>query len=209
MVSELFQPNMGVIAGRLGTKICMNNPGIKSKAFIKKTTGIVLLLALILISVSGKAQNIKNTQRIGKGDTIPDLVMKNLDGEKVSLQSLRGKLVLVYFWASWCKPCRKTIPSYIKLYRKYKNAAFADGEEGFVIYSISLDKNKAAWKKASGQHGIPWNSNVSDLKRWQSEAVEKYGIASIPRSFLVNGEGVIEAVDVKDDLAAILEEKKK
>src|SRR6056297_637729 len=93
----------------------------------------------------------------------PDIALPGLDGEIMRLSSLRGKLVLVDFWAAWCNPCRRENPELVKLYNKYHDASFTKGA-GFEIYSVSLDRNEKAWKQAVEQDKLNWPYQVGDLK---------------------------------------------
>ena len=117
------------------------------------------------------------------GSPAPELVLNSPDGKPIALSSLKGKIVMVDFWASWCKPCRQENPSIVKIYNKYKNS-------GFEILGVSLDENKEKWMEATKQDGLPW-PQVSDLKGWQSAAAQVYGIQSIPFTILVDKEGKI------------------
>lgn len=100
----------------------------------------------------------------------------------MKLSDLRGKVVLVDFWASWCKPCRRENPTVVKMYHKYKN-------KGFDIFSVSLDKSADRWKQAIAQDGLVWKSHVSDLKFWSNAAAKAWGVSSIPATFLLDKEG--------------------
>lgn len=123
--------------------------------------------------------------KLAKGEKAPEIKMKNPQGEPVSLSSLRGKVVLVDFWASWCKPCRIENPRMVKMYNKYK-------DKGFEIYGVSLDKRKKDWKQAIKKDGLPW-VHVSDLKFWSSRAAKKYNVNSIPYTVLLDEQGKIIA----------------
>ena len=114
----------------------------------------------------------------------PELALPNTDGEVIALSSLRGKVVLIDFWASWCGPCRMENPNVVRTYNKYK-------DKGFTIYSVSLDQDKNAWIKAIEADNLSWPNHVSDLKGWQSAAAAKYNVNSIPATFLIDGEGRI------------------
>jgi peroxiredoxin len=133
---------------------------------------------------------------LAPGNVAPELTLNTPDGNTISLSSLKGKIVLVDFWASWCKPCRQENPEVVKLYNKYKNS-------GFEILGVSLDENKDKWVEAIKQDGLPW-PHVSDLKGWQSAAAQVYGIQSIPFTLLVDKEGKI----IDKNLRGILLENK-
>ena len=125
------------------------------------------------------------------GDIAPDLKFNNKDGKAYSLSDLRGKIVLLDFWASWCGPCRRENPNLVAAYKKYSKATF-NSAKGFEIYSLSLDKNKAAWVKAIKDDQLDlWKYHVSDLQGWYSKGAQKYGISQIPYNFLIDESGKI------------------
>lgn len=130
------------------------------------------------------------------GDTAPDIEFKGPDGKKHKLSSLRGKVVLVDFWASWCRPCRMENPNVVSAYNRYKKAKFHTAK-GFEVYSVSLDKDKARWEDAIAKDKLDWKYHVSDLKGWESAAAALYSVRSIPASFLLDENGVIVAKNVK------------
>lgn len=118
------------------------------------------------------------------GSIAPELNFPSPDGEVITLESLRGKYVLIDFWASWCRPCRAENPNVVKLYNEYK-------DKGFTVYSVSLDRDKNRWTGAIQQDKLAWPNHVSDLKQWQSEAVKTYGFKGIPFTVLIDKEGKI------------------
>ncbi|HWB63996.1 MAG TPA: TlpA disulfide reductase family protein, partial [Chitinophagales bacterium] len=97
---------------------------------------------------------------IGVGKPAPDIDLKNPEGKTIKLSSLKGKVVLLDFWASWCGPCRMEMPNVVAAYKKYK-------DKGFTVYSVSLDRDADAWKGAIKNLGMVWENHVSDLKWWQ------------------------------------------
>ncbi len=124
------------------------------------------------------------------GNQAPDLAYQSPDGATLALSSLRGKLVLVDFWASWCLPCRIENPKLVNIYTQYKDKTFHQGK-GFTIYSISLDTKQKNWVDAIRDDRLNWPYHVSDLKGWYSVPAAMYQISSIPSNFLVNAEGII------------------
>ena len=124
------------------------------------------------------------------GAMAPDLAFENPDGVVMKLSDLRGKVVLLDFWAAWCRPCRMENPNVVKTYHKYH-------EKGFEVYSVSLDKDRASWVKAIEADGLIWANHVSDLGHWQSQAAKIYGVSSIPATFLIGKDGRIIAKNLR------------
>ena len=127
---------------------------------------------------------------VAAGMEAPDIVMTGRDGETRRLSDLRGKVVLIDFWASWCRPCRAENPNVVKLYHKYKN-------KGFEIFSVSLDNSRDAWLKAIETDGLVWENHVSDLRGWTSSGGKLYGINSIPATVLVDRDGNVLARNLR------------
>ena len=124
------------------------------------------------------------TQILAPGKEAPALAFADTTGTIRELKNLRGKVVLIDFWASWCGPCRRENPNVVRLYDKYN-------KDGFEIYSVSLDNNAQKWKYAIEKDNLKWENHVSDLKGWKSEAGQAYGVSSIPFTVLIDKEGKV------------------
>ncbi len=123
------------------------------------------------------------------GAVAPDIVQNDPFGKSVALSSLRGKYVLIDFWASWCRPCREENPNVVRMYNKYKS-------KGFDIFSVSLDDNRDAWMKAINDDRLLW-THVSDLTKWNSSVVKDYNIEGIPFTVLLDKDGKIIAKNLR------------
>ena len=140
----------------------------------------------------------KTETGINIGQRAPELVFESPSGEKIALTSLRGQMVLIDFWASWCSPCRMENPNLVKTYRHFKDKKFAEGA-GFTIYGVSLDKSKESWMAAIEKDGLEWEAHVSDLKGWNSVPAAMYGVRGIPMNFLIDGKGIIIAKGLRGE----------
>jgi len=176
--------------------------------------------------VSGmKAQYAKKmaSERIKVGAPAPEIAMPNPDGKIMKLSDLKGQVVLLDFWASWCGPCRKANPHVVDVYNRYK-------DDGFTVYSVSLDgpkgrslarigndpaaiekaKNgsKQRWLGAIQKDGLAWDYHVSNLTAWNTPAAQEYGVSGIPKTFLIDRDGKIAAVNprftLEEELKKIL-----
>lgn len=129
-------------------------------------------------------KKIEANKPLAPGSEAKEIAQPNPEGEIMKLSDYRGKYVLIDFWASWCGPCRKENPNVVQLYKKYK-------DDGFEVFSVSLDKDKARWEAAIKQDDLIWDGHVSDLKFWSSEAARDYNVSSIPFTVLVDPEGKV------------------
>ncbi|GLR20159.1 peroxiredoxin family protein [Portibacter lacus] len=162
----------------------------------------------------------RSTGKFRIGDEAPDIALPDPSGKVRKLSDLRGEVVLIDFWASWCGPCRKDNPKVVKIYKKYK-------DKGFNIFSVSLDgihprrlpayktqaevdkqiqASKDRWVGAIEKDQLEWDNHVSELKHWNSNVTKLYGVSSIPQTFLVDREGKIAALNPRYNLEQVLQE---
>lgn len=145
---------------------------------MKQVVGSFLLLLCISATLYAQPK---------KGQKAPEIAIPDVAGKTVKLSGLKGKVVLIDFWASWCGPCRKAMPGLRKLYAAHKS-------KGFEIYGISLDERKGDWTKAIGADKITW-IQVNEPGGWESATAKAWNIEHLPSSFLLDKEGKIVAVD--------------
>ena len=182
-------------SGALSALLAVKHPGVLPLADA--------LLAEYGEAYPGPAAAIRNAVsplRLGAVGTVaPTFSALSPDGETISLDSLRGKVVLLDFWASWCAPCRRENPSVVRMYERFR-------DRNFEILGISLDERRERWEGAIAADGLEW-LHVSDLRGWQSEIGQLYGVTSIPQTLLLDGEGKVLARNLRGpDLERKLEQ---
>ncbi len=169
---------------------------------------LILFTIACFLSFSTSAQY--QNKKIEIGQKAPELEFKNPAGKMIKLSKINNKrIVLIDFWASWCRPCRAANPGLVKFYEEYKDKKFKKARKGFTVLSVSLDKKQDHWINAIKKDNLNWDYHMSDLGGWQSKPGQIYGVQFVPQCFLVDGNGVIigkysRAEDCKADLDKLL-----
>lgn len=155
----------------------------------------ILILSVALL-LHGSTISTLSAQSIGLeiGNKSPEIKLPTTNGDTLALSSLKGNIVLIDFWATWCSPCVEEQSELAKLYGKYKKEGLLNGK-GFEIYGVSLDAKKSNWENFITTNKINW-IQVSDLKFWRSPVAKTYNIQGLPFNILIDGNGIILAKNV-------------
>lgn len=151
-----------------------------------------IILVFTLILFFGVTLSAQQKLGVNIGNKAPELIGSSVDGKTIKLSDTQGKLVLLDFWAGWCGPCRRENPTVVSAYEKYKDKKFTNGN-GFVVFSVSLDRTKDMWEKAIADDKLNWPYHISDLKGWYSKHAAIYQVRGIPDNFLIDENGIIVA----------------
>jgi peroxiredoxin len=152
----------------------------------------ILIFSVVLLLISSTVSTLTaQSTGLAPGSKSPEIKLPTLNGDTVSLSSLKGKMVLIDFWSTWCSPCVEEQTELARLYQKYKQSVFTNGK-GFEIYAVSLDSKKENWENFVTKNKINW-IQVSDLKYWRSPVAKTYNIQGLPFNVLIDGNGIIVA----------------
>ena len=185
-LKELIWQSTPSLAAYYGTQMIDQD---KNYTFLDSVANELVVEMPNNVHVKNLVAAVDSKKTLAIGAVAPEISLPNPEGEVISLSSLKGKYVLIDFWAAWCRPCRAENPNVVRVYEEYAG-------ENFEILGVSLDKTKAAWTTAIAQDQLPW-LHVSDLKFWRSEAAQTYQVSAIPATYLIDPEGKIIAKNLR------------
>ncbi|TVR79445.1 MAG: TlpA family protein disulfide reductase [Chitinophagaceae bacterium] len=176
---------------------------MKKFQLLKKTLFVFSIVgSLMMLKACGLFQS---DDTLTNGSEAPEFVLPDIQGDSVALSDLKGNIILLDFWASWCQPCRRAHPKLVEVYDRFKDAKF-ERANSFTIVSISIDEHRDRWLRAIEEDKLSWPHHLSDLKGNRSEVAALYNVRSIPASFLLDHNGVIIGVNPdKNELIRQLE----
>jgi thiol-disulfide isomerase/thioredoxin len=185
---ELVKNNPGSLVSVMALSDMMNMRSLTSKETRELFQGLSeeMRNSAIGEQISARLEKASATQI---GAKAPAFSGPTPDGEELALKDAMGKITLIDFWASWCKPCRRENPNIVRVYEKYH-------DKGLNIIGVSLDRSKAKWLEAIEADGLTWQ-HISHLRYWQDPIAQKYSVRSIPKAFLLDENGTIIAKDLR------------
>lgn len=165
---------------------------------------LVLITGIILFYI-GKYFYLK--PKFINGDPVPDFTAETISEERLSLSDFRGNFVLIDFWGSWCKPCRKENPEMVRFYNEYGGKRFI-GASRLEVISIGIETNEISWKNAIKKDSLFWPNHIVQLESFKSPIPLKFGVKEIPTKFLLNPDGVIISVNPSfSELRRVMDER--
>lgn len=192
---EFVKANANIVAAGFIAQRISGQMEVKEMEDLYNVLGENAKLSSYGVKINEKIETMK---KVAIGQSAPDFTLNTPEGTPLSLSSLKGKVVLIDFWASWCGPCRRENPNVVKMYNELH-------PKGVEVLGVSLDDNKEKWLKAIKDDGLVWN-HVSDLKGWSSSAAKLYGVNGIPATVIVDKNGIIVAKNLRgEELKAAIE----
>lgn len=169
----------------------------------------LIIILCIIIYILGRYVYMKPTHI--NGDIAPNIVGTTAQNQAFDLKNLRGKIVLLDFWGSWCAPCLAQMPHLIDLYTNYANKPYTNAK-GFDIVGIGIEENEARWKSTINRLALPWQHQLMDtttsLRFFDGQFSKRYGVKQVPTTFLLNEDGYIMGVNLThEEIAKLLEKK--
>lgn len=154
---------------------------------------LVIMISIFLSAIIGLSGI--SVIHPGIGEKAPEIALPDINGDTLKLTELRGKVVLVDFWASWCRTCRIENKTFSAAYNRFKDSGFKDGQ-GFEVFSVSLDGDAKQWKNAISNDRMSWKYHVSDLKKWDSPVIADYNFKYIPHNLIIDKNGKVIAKEL-------------
>lgn len=153
-------------------------------------------ILLVLIIIGWVGWKFYKMPKFSKGETLQPFQAELLDGTPFSTEEIKGDIILLDFWGSWCAPCRQESPALVSLYNDYHNKSFKSGSS-FEIVSVAIETNENRWKSAITKDALNWKYHIVQLERFKSPIAKQFGVNEIPTKYLIGPDGVIVGANLK------------